>query len=282
MKRGIVTSSKEIVSINKGFSLRGGLTEVDMNYMALYWDKIVIPKEIFMHVRVPDEDLFIDCGILERPDPDITDGFHSEDFSKFYLKTQNDIIDTLRKNDSSMDWRIHQFGNEVSLMGDVRSESLRIEISNLLPVPLPEVNLQEILEFKERRSSELEALHAYSDALYFEVINSGDPDLTKARVVSKLKEAISDLNRLNSETWKSPIKFNLQISNEVDIAKIKSLYATIASAAMTDHPTESLILGGIFTFLEGFVSLKVGRQRVRAGGGSELIYLSNAKKEKMI
>ncbi|MDC5950651.1 hypothetical protein PPN88_06540 [Proteus mirabilis] len=106
--------------------------------------------------------------------------------------------------------------------------------------------------------------------------------LTKAKAISKLKQAISDIDKLNNEGWRSPIKFNLQISNEVDIAKIKSLYLTVAGAATTGHPLESLIVGGLCTFLEGFVSLKVGLQSVRSGGDNELIYLSSARKEKII
>lgn len=284
MQRGVVVSS-ELITRNKndsGFTIQRTINPVEMNYLALYWDKIVIPSNNIIHTGVSNEDVFMESGILERPRYSINGAFNTDDYPDLQVKLQSKTVDVLREKSPDSDWRIHQFGGDFLSRDSFFSESARIELANLLPVPSVDVHIHEILEFKERRASELVALHSYSDDLYLEILNSGDPDLTKAKTMSKLKKTISDIDKLNNESWRSPIKFNLQISNEVDIAKIKSLYLTVAGAATTGHPLESLIVGGLCTFLEGFVSLKVGLQSVRPGGGNELIYLSNARKEKII
>ncbi|MCY0791969.1 DUF6236 family protein [Morganella morganii] len=284
MQRGVVVSS-ELITRNKndsGFTIQRTINPVEMNYLALYWDKIVIPSNNIIHTGVSNEDVFMESGVLERPRYSVNGAFNTDDYSDLQVKLQSKTVDVLREKIPDSDWRIHQFGGDFLSRDSFFSESARIELANLLPVPSVDVHIHEILEFKERRASELAALHSYSDDLYLEILNSGDPDLTKAKTMSKLKKIISDIDKLNNESWRSPIKFNLQISNEVDIAKIKSLYLTVAGAATTGHPLESLIVGGLCTFLEGYVSLKVGLQSVRPGGGNELIYLSNARKEKII
>lgn len=284
MQRGVVVSS-ELITRNKndsGFTIQRTINPVEMNYLALYWDKIVIPSNNIIYTGVANEEVFMDSGVLERPRYSVNGSFNTDDYPDLQVRLQSKTVDTLREKNPSSDWRIHQFGGDFLSRDSFFSESSRVELANLLPVPSVDVHIHEILEFKERRKAELEALHSYSDDLYLEILNSGDPDLTKAKAISKLKQAISDIDKLNNEGWRSPIKFNLQISNEVDIAKIKSLYLTVAGAATTGHPLESLIVGGLCTFLEGFVSLKVGLQSVRSGGDNELIYLSSARKEKII
>ncbi|MBN6350403.1 DUF6236 family protein [Providencia alcalifaciens] len=282
MKRGIVTSSDLISKVEGGFRCDGVISPVEINYLTLYWDKIIIPDGGVIKSYIHEEDDLINCDILERPRHISLRGFNSAEYPKLQLKWLENEIDIQRKKSPSIDWRIHQFGGDINLYSGEVKNTARLELSNLLPVPSTETNLHEILEFKERRKAELEALHSYSDDLYLEILNSGDPNLAKAKAMFKLKQAISDIDKLNNEGWRSPIRFNLQISNEVDIAKIKSLYLTVVGAATTGHPLESLIVGGLCTFLEGFVSLKVGFQSVRSSKGNELIYLSNARKENII
>ncbi|MEY0037988.1 DUF6236 family protein [Providencia rettgeri] len=280
MERGVVVSCEKVVKAKNGFIIQGNMGAEEMNYLALYWDKIISPTNFVVRGYIHNEKDFVDCGLLKRKDYPVH--VIDDTFPALQLVWEEKIVDELREQQKNIDWRLHQFGGDFALMCGRASDSVRIELANLLPVPTADIPVNEIMEFKARRRPELEALHSYSDELYFEIINSGDPCLSQARSMSKLKKAIADIDKLNNEGWKSPIKFNLQISNEIDLAKIKSLYAAIAGATITNHPVESLIVGGICTFLEGFVSLKVGKQNVRGKKGGNLVYLSRAKKEKII
>ena len=282
MKRGIVTSSDLISKVEGGFRCDGVISPVEINYLTLYWDKIIIPDGGVIKSYIHEEDDLINCDILERPLHSSLRGFNSAEYPKLQLKWLENEIDIQRKKSPSIDWRIHQFGGDIALQNSEIKNTIRLELSNLLPVPNVNTNLHDILEFKERRRDDLEKLHDYSDELYLEVVNSGDLNLSRARSLDKLKEAISDLDKLNNETWKSPTKFSLQISKEIDFAKVELVNAAVIAALNSEKPLETLALGGAIAFLKGFVSLKRTEQSVRANGADSLIYLSQAKREEII
>ena len=80
-----------------------------------------------------------------------------------------------------------------------------------------------------KRRDEINAFNNYLDELYPEVLNSGDFYLSKAKAFSKLKSAIDDLEKLNAEGWRSPIKFDtsevFEANNQDIISGISALYA---------------------------------------------------------
>jgi hypothetical protein len=87
--------------------------------------------------------------------------------------------------------------------------------------------------------------------LYFEIINSDDPTLQAARTFHKAKQAISDLEKLNAEGWRSPIKFDLDISPEFDLSDIRAGIATILGAFSSPHVLETVTAGAVIAVLEG-------------------------------
>ncbi|MDC5950650.1 DUF6236 family protein [Proteus mirabilis] len=183
MQRGVVVSS-ELITRNKndsGFTIQRTINPVEMNYLALYWDKIVIPSNNIIYTGVANEEVFMDSGVLERPRYSVNGSFNTDDYPDLQVRLQSKTVDTLREKNPSSDWRIHQFGGDFLSRDSFFSESARVELANLLPVPSVDVHIHEILEFKERRKAELEALHSYSDDLYLEILNSGDPDLNQSQ-----------------------------------------------------------------------------------------------------
>lgn len=282
MERGVVALPFEIEKIERGFRTGDLLSPLQLNYFALYWDKISIPENAFYRSDVPNEKIFEDLGVLTRPMVNMGPSIESsEQFLKLYLLSQMKVADYLRNKDKTTAWSIHQGGSNPLLLanGSVSKETVRLELENLLPVPGADVGLHEILEFKMRRASELEALHSYCDELYFEVINSGDPQLQAAKTFSKLKQAIEDLEKLNSEGWRSPIKFDLDISPEFDLSDCRAGIATIIGAFASTHVFETVTTGAVIAVLEGFVKIKPKLQSLRKGQNDNLAYISRARKE---
>jgi len=284
MKRGVVALPFQLKQINGGFSGFGGLSPLDLNYFALYWDKITVPNNMFLGTQLPNEEVLIDCGVLDRPMMKIGPSFHSNDFPKLLAEAQVSLVDQLRKMDKYSYWNIHQKGDDAVLVSnkEVVKETVRLELSNLLPVPSTDVHIHEILEFKQRRKDELEALHAYCDDLYFEVISSADPCLQAAKSFARLKQAIESLNRLNSLGWRSPIKFDLNISPEFDLSQARAGLAIILNALHTPHPVETIVTGSVIGLLEGFVKITPKLQSMREGGNKSLVYVANAKREGLV
>jgi len=68
MKRGIITNTGRMVrNGSQSVSLSGNLTDNDLNYYLLYWDKIVMPTNNIIHMAIRGEEELLKTGILERP-----------------------------------------------------------------------------------------------------------------------------------------------------------------------------------------------------------------------
>lgn len=281
MERGVVALPFEAHQREHGFEIGDALSALQLNYFALYWDKISVPTNIFFGLQLPNEEVFKETGLLTRPMINVGSTLAIEDFPKVHLLAQVQLTDHLREVDKSTAWSIHQTGDNSLLFADqsVSKETVRLELENLLPVPSTNVALHEILEFKYRRKDELQALHSYCDELYFEIINSGDPTLQAAKTFSKLKQSISDLDKLNAEGWRSPVKFDLDISPEFDLSDVRAGIATILGAFSSSHVFETVTAGAMIAVLEGFVKIKPRLQSMRHGGSTNLAYISKARVE---
>ncbi|MFV8845138.1 DUF6236 family protein [Serratia fonticola] len=283
MKRGVVSTEIEIVSIKPGcFRTGNHLSSIDINYFTLYWDKIVIPTNNILRSKIPNEIELMRCGVLERISVDL-DEINSETYPKFCVSSQIKIVDELRAQDKTTDWRNHFLGNQVVLPSQdaTTMQAVRVELSGLLPVPPAGTPLHEILEFKARRAAELDALHEHLDGIYLEIMASGDINLQRTKSFSRLKDAIADLDKLNDEGWRSPLKFDISTAFEFDLTQV---YAGITTALLaSQQPNAMVTLGtGTLALLAGFIKVKPVIQSMRKGTDPRLSYLANAHKEGIV
>lgn len=286
MERGVVFTSCELLSIEggRGFQTGRAISPEELNYLTLYWDKLVSPTNNFIHLGLINEDELIKCGVLTRlrfVEHGFMDGTR---MTNFHARTHIDALNFLKKNEADVDWRMHFFNNEVAIHKDKadRKEVLRFELADLLPVPPKDIPLHEILEFKERRKDELLSLHGYLDELYFEVLKSGDFDLQRAKAISGLRTSLDALNRLNNEGWRSPIRFNLSTSFEFDLSQVVSAGSAVYAAMNSSQPFEVFCAGAAITVLSGFIKVRPQLQNVIKDGDANLAYLTNAAREGVI
>lgn len=227
MVKGIITAAGEYIKHegSDGVGLHASLRKVDMNYYALYWDKVIFPRNGMVGFGVPYEEDLISCGIVEKP------YIHREGAVSYSNLTSNLIEDLIftankfREERKDFDWFIHQMtGSGVASPDNVRKMSLRLDLMNLLPVPNENVHIADVLEFKERRSDELKNMHTLIDNLYLKVLQSGDFELSRSAALSELKEAFQSLDKVSSESWGVTSKFNLSLSIEPDLfAMVKDI-----------------------------------------------------------
>lgn len=281
MKRGVVSLPCKMKSIKDSLIMEDYLYRVDLNYFALYWDELIIPTSNIFAVGIAGEEDFINAGFLSRP-YNISSGNNTNvDIVNIYSGAQISTLDSLRKSRSDVDWRLNHIGSSLGVSGDdtVKKETLRLELYGVLPVPDESVHVQDILKFKEKRRSELEALHNYFDELYLEVLSSGDFNLKRAKAFAQLKNSIKDLRKLNKHGWRSPIRFDTSAVFECDIKSLisgglafKSIYD-----ACHGNVVESLLTGATALVGEGILRLKPQIQSVRRGVSPQMAYLSKAK-----
>jgi len=256
----------------------------ELNYLTLYWDKLVAPTNNLMHITIVGEDELISCGVLSRPKYNVQGSFDGNNMPHFYAETQTRTFNYLRNQSSDTDWRMHSFNTHFNINPEdsLQKTTLRFELGKLLPVPQSTVPISEILEFKERRSDELAALHGYLDELYFEVLSSQDFNLQKAKALSGLKKSIEDLQKLNNGGWQSPITFNISSSFEFDLNQLASGVMGGVAAINSENPLAVLSTSAVLVLLGGFIKVKPQLQSVLKDGNPKLAYLTKANSEGVI
>lgn len=285
MERGVVFTACELVKTerNDGFQLGKGISPEEINYLVMYWDRLVSPTNNVIHIGINNEDDLVKCGILVRPRFMIQGILSGSNVADFQADTYSQALDILRKEEGQVDWRIHFLNGQVSLpkQQSEEREVMRFELFNLLPVPTKETPLHEILEFKHRRSAELEALHGYLDELYSEVLASGDFNLQRAKALSGLMKSIEDLNSINNQGFKSPLKFNLSSSFEFDLSQLVVGASTAYAAMQSQHPFE-ILTGAAIAAIGGAIKVRPQLQSVFKNGDQRLAYLTNAEREGLL
>jgi len=196
----------------QGFGLSSNLTPEDIRFYLMYWDKIIIPTNNLIHFRVPDEEDLIKCKALWRPRTSLVGRFSGNEVGEAIIKGQSEIAELMLK-DSKTDWVVHQTGNQIFLPKENSNfrNTIRVDLSGVLPVPSKDTNINEILEFKEKRGAELEALHTTLDELYKEILKSPDPALEAKSVFSRLNKEIESLEKVSGEKYKKTSKFDLSV-----------------------------------------------------------------------
>lgn len=289
MKRGIVSLPMEIIPGVDGRSISTGksLSKLDMNFFALYWDELIIPASNFISFEIAGQKDFIESGFLKRPLIPYFDGEYSVvDIAQMYSKAQTQFLDYKRRTEPSNDWRLNIIGNKFKLCeSDEEVKNLvRLELANVLPVPDSTVNIYDILEFKSKRREAFEAFNSYLDELYLEVASSGDFYLSRARAFSKLQEALDDLEKLNSEGWRSPIKFDTSALFEANNGDLINGATALYSIweANQGNLAGAITAGVVAVIGQGFARLKPSIQSVRRKPNNNIAYLSSAHNESIL
>lgn len=232
MDRGVIASPGVINRLPKGFQMERSLSIDELRYYILYWDKVVIPGNNLVYIGLPEEEQLIQSGALERPVVSFNGRYEGDQVTNAILSCQSLVAQELVK-DKSTDWVVHQLGGEPLFSNgfNQRRKIIRVDLASSLPVPTGNLNIYELLEFKEKRKDELYALHAHLDDLYEQILSSADQDLASKRAVSDLAKSIADLESVTNERFEKTGKFDL--SAELNLSG-KDISVGAASGALID------------------------------------------------
>lgn len=283
MKRGLIAAPGIINRLPEGFEMKRSLSLDEMRYYALYWDKVVIPSNNLVHIGVPQEDAFISAGAIERPNIGFQGSYEGNQLTDAILSCQSIVAKELVK-DKTMDWVIQQFGDECILLDNYSEErnTLRIDLAACLPVPTGEVNIHDILEFKEQRKNEFITLHEYLDEFYEEALSSPDQDLASKKALSKLAKSIDDLDKVTHERFQKSNKHDL--SAELNLYG-RDIWIGAAAGAGLDFASGftlpiATIAGALMSTVR--VTAKTTRTFQPAEKNLKLAYLSDARKNGLL
>ena len=75
-----------------------------------------------------------------------------------------------------------------------------LSLYNCLPVPAIDTPFETILDFKERRSSELEAFRNLLDDMYKDILSHPDAEFAKRKSIENIENALIDIDRTLKES----------------------------------------------------------------------------------
>lgn len=288
MLRGIIASPGKINRINnKAVTFNSSFSLEDLYYYILYWDKLVIPTNNIIHMGLPNEDLLLKEEILLRPRIQFENWSTNIEDGSFdlFIRSQSLVANEFIKNDKQTDWTLHQLGDEILIGIDKKTEfnSIKVDLSNSLPVPKASTKIEDILEFKLKRKSEFLELHETLDSFYFEILKSPDKELQTKKSVSELNKAINNLNRVSTESFSILSKYNLTTELNISGKNILAGIASGASFGFFSNPQVipiTSIIGGVL----GAINIKLNKTTSveEAKNKLKLNYLSEAHKNRII
>ncbi len=291
MLRGIITTPGKITRSLEGGSVfsNQGMVPGELNACLLYWDKIVVPSNNIYHVSLPNEDDLISCNAITRPRIQVAGHFAPGEIGDTILREQTKLAQLLMRNDQ-IDWVVQQSGGGfIFAEGDFSvSNSIRMSLNGVLPVPPPDVRVNEILEFKERRSDELGELHDTIDRIYLTVLSAPDSTVAERVEVRALNQAIESLQSSYFEHFEGSTKYNLSISFNVSGNRLMAGAILGAGAAGVLAPE---LLQGYDVSLPGLVgavasclniSLEKSASLEAAKSNMRLGYLTSASEERIV
>ncbi|MDX7923392.1 DUF6236 family protein [Aeromonas media] len=285
MTRGVIATPAIINIYGDGFTMERGLSPQEIRYYALYWDKVVIPGSNLVHIGLPEEDILINSGVIERPRVAFQGSFGGADLGHSFAVAQSVVAKKLMEEEKTTDWVLHQIGNKLLIPKEYIEprNSLRFELVNLLPVPDGTTPIADVLEFKERRRTELNALHECIELAYIEALRCPDSALGTSRAIRDLKESIDNLDYVSKEKWSKTSKFDFAAEFNLDGGKIAN---GIASGAAFDFFTNAFtlpigaIIGGIASAFKFKASYSSSFKP--ASNNSSLAFLSLAHNERIL
>lgn len=274
-KRGIVIAPPFAFLPDNEPKVIGDPSPADVRKYLLYWDEIDYPENDCIHFATgPDLEYLIYAKVAKRskvilPRP-ISGKFH-----QFFLLTQEIVFENYEKESPGL-WSLGQLSASPYFIRGNPTISVEYELWNMLPVPEHDVPLDDILEFKVKRHSELLALQIHLEEMYQSIIHSGDLPRAKNTQLAKLEMDLNGIDKTLSESQirKSVTSLRGFITGEfVNVAGIGLGAASIAPYVGMAPLTTGVAGAGVTFALRAIRSPKVLKD------SHPLTYVSSIKRE---
>ncbi|MVF14926.1 hypothetical protein FT643_22590 [Ketobacter sp. MCCC 1A13808] len=196
-KKGIVLSPLFEVLPNGGLKYIGEPPPLELRKYLMYWDEIDYPSNGLINIYSPNMDYLETTNSLKRTRVGFSSGLISDD-GEYFIEAQEAAL-RLNQEKEPGSWSLAQMSAEPQYSQGNIGVSVDFELYGMLPVPSEDTPLSDILEFKEKRRDELIAFRVYLDDIYQKIIGSADIPRSRNSEVTKLENALKDLDRALNE-----------------------------------------------------------------------------------
>ncbi len=291
MDRGIITPENILTNKGEDLHVDTAITTQFLRYYCLYWDKISVIQHPNMYGNYKDGD---EIKILESANiiqiskfkPPKGGSHGAPQIVQNHVQGVAEEADVLI-NKNPGQWTIHQNSDQLIIPNNMSQPLLTadFQLMSCLPVPLPDIPLEKVLDFKVRREDELLALRISLDELYLGISQASDIPRSKVTQVQKLELAIKDLDKVAKESWKHRLLASRKISIDLNYNSVVNGVATGgAIGAVFSNPLVGVIAGGAHSILSSlkFEVTMSGQLSSSIGQKPDLSYLSSLKSEDIV
>ena len=258
------------------YTPRLDMVESVIRQSILYFDELVWPKNNLIPVKVPGLEVLEEQGFLKRPDiaikppagrvnwPELERGAYTWQFKQ---------LDSVEPGV----WSFAPVGPEIGFwppQANLDRPAIKIELYNALPVPHPDVHYADILDFRSRRHAELEQLRERLEALYLEIVASGDVPLSKIRALENLDKAITDLAAVIRDGRLRALYKSVDIGVLIRDAYLGAKIAEQVGGS-AEYGAITGVAGALYKFLKGHIASPISR-------AGPLEYVFNAVRENIV
>ncbi|MCF9034179.1 DUF6236 family protein [Acinetobacter nectaris] len=245
IKRGIIATPAKIqLNGRNSITIKRGLSEEEILYLVLYWDEIIIPTGS-MHISVPFEKDLIQNKILQRPHSGLIkplDSYINKDTGRVEMVSHEHYafgeFAKQKIRAEGEDWVIQHYSDDPIYLPEHSNEqnNIRLRVSNILPLPSMDgtVSLHDLIEFKNRRRDELEALHSTMDEVLKKIYSESIHAIKEAEL-KRFTHAVKELDKTLIERFVIIKKSDWQVSLSPNIPTLLEKTAGIAGAIIADN-----------------------------------------------
>ncbi|XNY07042.1 DUF6236 family protein [Sinorhizobium meliloti] len=239
MDRGLVIAPPvRILNNSRGISMSGGLDLQQLRLNLLLWDRLSYPKQPFIEIGLGPEAEFLERErILERTPVSVPGGLGGIILTQAHYE----CFRTLDRKEPGK-WSLATIEGSDSAVPTASLEEGRgvlVRLLNAIPVPDRDVPLDDVLNFKSKRRSELTALRVHLEDVYQRIVEAADPELKLETELARLQTALEDHIKVSRE-WKVGLKL-ADLSANLNIAG--AVAGTIASYTMGLPLLQSVVSG---------------------------------------
>ena len=188
--RGLVISCPITIVGNSLRIKSSDLDPQELRFSLLFWDKLDFPaNDMIGFTSDENAEFLISAGILNRTRVQVLDG----QLTQICAQAHVDTYRTLDEQEPGV-WSLGAGENSISFPpADVEHDrGVLVRLYQAIPVPDKDVPLQDILEFREKRSAELLALRYHLEVIYQRIVGAGDGALALNTEIGSLEQAIAD------------------------------------------------------------------------------------------
>ncbi len=236
--RGLVISNPVRLKDGALEVISSNVSPQELRFALLFWDKVDFPdNNIISTGATPEFQFLMDEGFAQRTriEPVI---FGTLSGARVFRDCHVAAFERLNKENPGSWAASSEFGAFIFNENELDAgRGLLVTLHDSLPVPDQDVPLQDIMEFRTKRRSELLALREALDEAYLRIAASPDRDFALSSEVARLQRACTDY--LNSAKG-----FGLDFRMMDMTANINLVSAAIAgSAAFAASASAPLAIG---------------------------------------